>query len=491
MRARGEPIDFGPQRSKDRDLLTPRVRPWRARACLVACALLGVTPVSATPGPKARPPSAPAIAAGNRTFVAFVGQPAPVRLAWSPVSGATRYRARWTDSGAHIDVELPGTATAFERSESTPGHHQLSVVAIDANGLESPPTQVAIDVVTVVGIAPGADEPSAPSSGAFAIGARFSSPGLRCQLGAGELADQVFATRAGASVLRCGGEAGQPKIEVPVVITPVIVSAEVAPVRRETPTRIHISVASVAPIGDHLDVEAIGDLDLGDAERTAGGLDVPITAAAGSANAGLVIRAGTVELGRFDLALVDAAPAVAGSSTDSAWFALDLGARIGAFMTPQDGRGATFLGKPTDPNDTLASGPFAGLSVGLFPLRRIGLEVQAAIATPSYTGRFGVAAMLLTRAQIAARLVDDQSYGLRLLVGGDILGVLTEAGTSHRSAIGGVHYGVAFTVETRPNVSVRFEALHVITVAQDAGYAHCLEVSVGVVTRLGRRDRWR
>ena len=460
------------------------------RACLVGSVVMAAASAAAAPSTP-RVLTAPVIAPGPRTFVAFAGQPAAVALSWTPVPSAARYRARWTDSGAQLDVELPATATTFERAEATAGHHLLSVIALDASGRESPPTEVAIDVVAVTALAPGADTPN-PTARAFAVGAQFSSPGLRCQLGDGARAEVVHATQPGAMTLHCGGEAGQPQAEVPVVIAPVVVAADVAPVRRATPTTLHLSLASVAPIGDHLQVEAIGELALGEAARSEGGLDVPVTAPPGADHVGLVVRAGTVELGRVSLALVDRPAEVAVEAPPTPqWRALDLGAQIGAFMTPQNGREASALGMPMDPDDSLASGPLAGVRLGLFPTRAVGLELEAALATPSYVGRLGVAALVISRAQVAARVVDDRRYGLRLLGGADMLSVLTNAGTSHRSTVGGVHYGAAFTVETRPRVSVRFQALHVITVAQDAGYAHCLEVTIGVVTRLGRRDRWR
>jgi hypothetical protein len=460
------------------------IRDMGARACVLGCALLAASPAFAAPAPVA-----PTIATGTRTFVAFAGQPAPVRLAWSPVPGATRYRARWSSGANVVDREL--TQTAFERPEIQAGQHVLTVVAIDANGLESPPTDMAIDVVTVTALAPGSLIAAAPPPAAFAVGAKFSSPGLRCQLGSSEPGPEAVAKVAGAFGLRCGGEPGQPQIEVPVVIAPVIVGGDLAPVARETTTRVHVTIASVGAIGDHLEVAAIGDLDLGPAERVAGGLDVPITAAAAAASAGLIVRANGVELGRVALDLVDAPKPVWIPPPELDWVAFDLGAHVGGFIPPDVGADANSLGHPIDPDDTISSGPLFGLHVGWFPTRRVGIEIESAIATTSYSGRLGVAALMINRAQLAARLVEDGRFGLRGLVGADVLTTLSSGGTSKVGSLGGLHYGAAFTIETRPGVAVRIEALHVITIAQDASYAHCLELQIGVVTRLGRRDRWK
>src|SRR5262245_4860733 len=94
----------------------------------VASAIWPLGPIARAPPTTPPAPSPPAIAVGARTFVAFAGKPAAVKLAWSPAKRVARYRAQWTDAGALVDVELPGTATAFERAVATPGRHQLTVV---------------------------------------------------------------------------------------------------------------------------------------------------------------------------------------------------------------------------------------------------------------------------------------------------------------------------------------------------------------------------
>ncbi len=470
-----------------------------ARACVLGCAVLATSqawtapasrpPGSVRPSPAPAPLPAPVLAAVTRTFVAFAGQPAAVRLTWSPVAGAARYRARWT-SGTKVS-ELEASQPVFERAESEPGKHLLTVVAIDASGIESPPVDITVDVVAVTALAPGSRIAPAPAPAAFAIGATFSSPGLRCQLGSNAPGVEVVARSAGAVGLQCGGDLGQPRIEVPVVIAPVIVGGELAPVARATTTRVHLTIASVGAIGDKLEVAAIGDVDLGPAQRVAGGLEVPVTAGASAVSAGLIVRAHGAELGRVALELVDPPKPVWLPPREFDWVAVDLGAHVGGFVPPDIGAGASSLGHPVDPGDTISSGPLFGVRVGLFPTRRVGLEAESAVATTSYTGRLGVAALLLNRGQLAVRLVEDGRFGLRGLLGGDVLTTLSNGGTSKVGSLGGVHYGAAFTIETRPGVSVRIEALHVMTLAQDAGYAHCLELQIGVVTRLGRRDRWK
>jgi len=479
-------------------------------AFIVGCVLVGTTgmavtamPATAAPGraapvarpgqiPAARPvqlPPAPAIGQPQYTVIAFAGRPTPIKVAWPALTGVSRFRARWTDAGARADIDLPGTATTFERPEATPGHHELSIVAIDAHGIESHPTEVAIDVVAVTAIPPGGDATHPAPGPAFAIGSKFTSPGLACQLGSAPAAPEAVATATGATTLVCGGEPGQPRVEVPVVIAPVVLAGPTQPIVRETPTQVHITLGSVALIGDRLQVEAIGDLDLGDAERSAGGIDVPVTALAGAANTGLVIRAGTIELGRIELALVDRPPPQSAGEPQIQWFALDVGGHLGGLLMTRDGRDANALGTPMRAADTLTSAPLFGARAGLFPTRRVGIESELSLAIPGYSGHSGLSPVVSARAQLAARLVEDGRYGLRLIGGAGMLGVLTSSETSRRTINGAVHGGGAFTIEMGPDLWLRIQALDVITSAQDAGYAHCVEIQLGLVTRLGRRDR--
>jgi hypothetical protein len=478
-----------------------------ARAGIVAVALaLGTTLGVAAP---TRPPPTPAIAPGTRTFVAFGGAPAAVRLAWAAAQNVARYRARWTDAGAAIDVELPGTATAFEREERTPGMHQLSVVAIDAEGRESAPVEIAVEVVTVTAFAPGAREPTRPvfsdddddgkrGTNAFAVGARFLSPGLTCQLNDGPRGAEVTASSAGMFTLRCGGDPGQPRVDVPLVIAPVLVHSEVRQLVAGRTSRVHVTLASVAPIGPEIEIEAFGEVELGEPERTSGGLDVPVTA---RATGGLILRAGAFELGRVALPVVTAAAAAGSVRTirtithsrgtdEPAWGAFDVGGYVGIFVPPTIGLGANAIGVPRRPDDVVGTAPILAVHAGWFPTRRAGLEAELGLGTPGYVNSEGISAIAVGRIQLAARAIEDRSYGLRVIAGADVISTLTERSTSRRDATGGVHAGLAFSVETRAQLWLRVQGLDVIVPARDGGYAHCAELSIGVVTRLGRQDRW-
>jgi len=438
---------------------------------------------------EAAPLAAPAIAPGARTFPAFSGSPARIRIAWTPVEGATRYRAAWSDeAGTRVNVEVPGTSTVFERT-AIAGHHELTITAVDATGRESAPASIGVDVVGVVAIAPGDDEPTEPASGrVFAVGTRFSSPGLTCQLGDAPRAPEVIAPRPGQSLLVCGGEPGQPRLEAPLVIAPVIVASQASPLRVGTPTIVHVALASAADLGAELDVvsEAPG-FEIDAIERTDGGLQVTITATA-VATGFVHVASHAVVLGRFEVTAIAAPPPAIPDTVRSRWFALELGAYSGVLVpglsTPSN------IGHPTDRGDAVGWGPMFGGRVGVFPTRRIGLELEAALAPTGYEERPGVAAVLAARVQLVGRVVEDQRYGLRLVAGADLLAQLVERGTSQHGVTGGVHYGAAFSIEIAPRSYIRLAALHVIMPALDFTYAHGFELQFGVSKRFGRVDRW-
>ncbi|HEY4176927.1 MAG TPA: hypothetical protein VGM90_08860 [Kofleriaceae bacterium] len=458
------------------------MRPWVWLAAGLFCGLASEA--------VAAPVAKPAFVVGNRTFVAFGSKAAAVRIAWSPVAGAARYRAVW-DGDTKATIELPSTTTVLERAEYRAGAHQIQVIAIDDKGNESDAADVSVEVVVIEATSPGFDHSVPTPNPAYAIGSRFRSAGLPCQLdGQTDVGGAIVASQTGSYKLRCGGQPGQPLAEVPIVIVPVHVTADTAPIQIGTRTEVHITVASVAPIGDKLTVTAIGPLDLGQPERVDGGIDVRVTPRMNSGTGILLVHAGDVELGRITLDIVDAPLPAEPELVETRWAAFDVGGFVGSFTVPHDGMGSSLLGKPTDPHDTIANGAIFGARLGFFPTRRLGLEMEVGVVTAAYANEDGIAPILITRPQIAVRAVEDERFGLRLLAGADLMSVLDDRNTSTVSTIGGVHYGAAFTIETRARMSVRLQALHIITAAQDSGYASCFEVGIGITARLGRRDRW-
>jgi hypothetical protein len=455
-----------------------RILGWAAIAAAIAVA----APASHAAPRRQQQMMPPGIAPGTRIFVALAGRPAPVRVTWPPAQNIARYRARWSQAGALLDIELPGTATAFEREVSAGGRHQLTMVAIDATGRESSPVEIAVDVVVVAAIAPGSEEPAATPPGsaavpgvpAFAVGARFRSKGLTCRLGNEPAAGEATAREVGTTTLHCGGGESGPRVEVPVVIAPVLVDAPKTPLTRGAATQIHITLASVARLGERLDVEADGGVQLSEVRRTEHGVDVVVTPRAGSAaTAVLVVRSHGVQLGSVELALEDPPAAPPPPPSDPAGLAVDLGYHLGLFVPGSDPATLGASKKELTPR------PLGGARVGVFPTRRVGLEAELALAAPDFRNEHR-AWLLSTRAHLAVRVLDTGDLGVRL-VGG--------AGTLNRT--GAIHYGGAFTFETRRKLWLRVEALHAIAGGRDAGYTHCFEIQLGVVARLGRRDRWR
>ena len=67
---------------------------------------------------------------------------------------------------------------------------------------------------------------------------------------------------------------------------------------------------------------------------------------------------------------------------------------------------------------------------------------------------------------------------------------MQDNGTLTQVTSGEVHYGLGVALVTTPGVSLRADALDVVTTARDRGYSHNLEVELGIVVRLGRHDHW-
>jgi hypothetical protein len=172
------------------------------------------------------------------------------------------------------------------------------------------------------------------------------------------------------------------------------------------------------------------------------------------------------------------------------WWAADLGGQIGAFVPVHSRGDAPGVGRPTAAEDAISSGPLFGPRIGLFPTERVGVEAEAAFLVPGFQGQGGVALLVAARAQLAARVLDSGRYGMRVLAGAGAIDALRNFGSATTGARGEVHYGAAFTVETRPNLWLRVQGADVITSAQNGGYAHSLELQLGLVTRIGRHDRW-
>ena len=131
----------------------------------------------------------------------------------------------------------------------------------------------------------------------LAIGGEVSSGDRECHIAGGG----VVATTPGAAAVVCGGTRGQPRTEIAIVVAPVDVAAELRPIQVGVPTRVHVTVASVAQVGADLRVATPdGKLTITGLARTPRGLDMTITAPIEGPYALEVTTPGGIELGRVD-----------------------------------------------------------------------------------------------------------------------------------------------------------------------------------------------
>jgi hypothetical protein len=100
--------------------------------------------------------------------------------------------------------------------------------------------------------------------------------------------------------------------------------------------------------------------------------------------------------------------------------------------------------------------------------------------------------------QLAVRAFERGWFGVRLVGGTGVLAIVADARpvpdgppwTSALGMVGEVHAGVAVTAELSRDWWFRLQFAELMTTARDAGYAYCPELRLGLVTRIGRRDRW-
>jgi hypothetical protein len=138
----------------------------------------------------------------------------------------------------------------------------------------------------------------------------------------------------------------------------------------------------------------------------------------------------------------------------------------------------------------VTGGPLVGVRVGFFPSRRVGLEGELAFISGGYADKqSGSARFVASRGQLAIRAFDRGRFGIRALLGAGAY-TASERTTSSLATQAEVHGGVALTVAASPNLWVRFQIADQVTTARDDGYAHCVELQLGLVTRVGRRDAW-
>lgn len=423
----------------------------------------------------------------------FTSGTVSITVGWRPVPHAAKYRFVISDGKNATELEVKDLRQVLD--DLHPGKYDVTVTALESNGTPGTTSEpLHLSVIEIRAIPPGASESMAPQRGAYAVGTKFSVAEMHCELSNAPIDDllvgaenEVRTIAAGLATLRCAGIPGY--LEKQVVIAPISIQTT-TPATKGVTTDITVTVASVAFLGERLDIEAIGDLTLGDAQRTDFGFDVPVQVAASASTAALSIQTGGFELGRAQLQLIDAPPPPPPPvRVPLDWRALDLGGHAGAFV-PSDGRHAPTIGRPTDPADVVSGGPLVGLRLGFFPMKRVGLEGEATLIEAGRGDREGRSHVLASRAQLAVRALESGNLGLRVIAGTGAFTNLSETGTARVATQGEIHGGAAITIETSPNLWLRFQFVDAVTTARDGGYSHCLELQLGVVTRVGRRDSW-
>ncbi len=142
---------------------------------------------------------------------------------------------------------------------------------------------------------------------------------------------------------------------------------------------------------------------------------------------------------------------------DTSWLALDAGVLAGVFVPQSTGAAATNLGHPTTPGDAVGDGGSFAAHVGYFPIPRAGLEAQFALMPAGHAAESGTAT-------IASERLSSRSAPSRIGTSGSACCSVRTSSRSTHATDGGIHYGAAFTVALAHDLTLRLEALHLITV---------------------------
>jgi hypothetical protein len=461
-------------------------------ALLLGCALSGQAAAQSAPGLEA--PELTIFPQG--ALATFAGATVDAVVGWRPVVGAIGYRVTLTDAGGHATA-IDTTQLRFEKTGLAPGTYQVTIAAIDRSGAPGTASEpLPLNVLEVRALPPGAERPMPPTRGAYAAGTRFSVAGMHCEFGDSPIDDLLVGAEnearmpmAGVARLRCAGIPGY--LEKLVVIAPIQVSAASPRIVRGETTTVRIAIATVAAVGERLEVHATRDVEVGQVRRTELGLEVPVTATAKAAHATLSVLASGTELGRVQLELVDAPPPPPPPPLPPIQFsAFDIGGFIGLFAPPTGAMDATTLGHPTEDGDVITGGPSVGLHLGFFPVSRVGIVGEAKLIAGGYANEADISKILGLRGSLEVRALESGRVGLRIFGGAGSLTTLETRGTSQRATDTALHGGAAFSVETSPNLWLRLQFSDVVTTSRHNDYAHCFDMQLSVVTRLGRRDHF-
>jgi LysM repeat protein len=264
--------------------------------------------VGAEPAKPQPLPAAPVWGTVPKLAIAWAGQTATFNAAWAPVANATTYRLELaTDpelTAVELRFEAPGNARELELREVPPGDYYLSIVALDALGLESTPAPVQQIRVVGVPLPAGATLQANGQRALVPLGSEIAvAPELGCTLDGRTGA--LLADAAGHRTLVCGAT----KLDIEVAAVRIASSSARVAVGAQTWIEIELE-GGVAPPG--LELRGPTGITVGAAERTATGVRFPViptsASTVGEQQLDLVVASGgqTMQVGRVAVVIAPA-----------------------------------------------------------------------------------------------------------------------------------------------------------------------------------------
>jgi outer membrane protein OmpA-like peptidoglycan-associated protein len=479
---------------------------------------------SPTP-PKALPPPPTFVADQATRFVGIASVGATIVARWTPEPKAAAYRveiARKPDGRDVVaDGFAPGNVTRLELYGLPPGDYWVSVASIDDDHFEGIPTTplgvrvteaslVALDGAKLV-VPTLVDDAVAPAPPQIARGAALVAPsGMWCAAQGDEPSGAALTFASpGPTAVVCRDHDGASAAAFTVDVQPWTIAidgdATEVPLVVGVPTTVVFSASSGTTTATALVAEAPAGVEVGTPRRQSDGrwaLDVTATAAPTTADGTppritLSLPSG-VTVGEIAIAVapddaeVPVRPRPQGRWIDrhapvrNMW---ELGLFGGAFVAA---RGLELF-EPDDARPDQGflplrrTNPTLGARLGYFPLRVLGVEVEAAL-TPSESTTGNRATIFAARGHVVGRL-GFASITPFVLAGVGLVGVDSNPSVVGRDVDASLHFGGGLEVFATRRLAVRLDVRDIVTADRglDAGLTSSLEVTGGLSITLGRK----
>lgn len=435
------------------------------------------------PSPPRPLPPAPQLVEVARTQLSPPGTTGTLRLAWQPRTGITRYRAVLRDAQRQdlATHDLPGSATAVEFTQLPHGTYTIEIAAIDTEGFESVRNQspeLTLAALALTG--PGGSAVTVDGAVRLAVGSHARSQGdIRCAFADATPSQDAIAKHEGKQLLRCVDQDGRVVFSQEYLVAAIEMDGEThTALAPHGVTTVRVGLRSTAPFGGELTVQASAELTATLANRDPSALHITISHSGASAQVPSDAQV-TVLLDGMVIDKIRVTPATPKPTPQKRRASpFELGGFVGVMVVDSPPE----LGDAGGRDATIATGPAVGLHTALRLHPRIFAELDAAFVATGYVGQPGTAPVLMARGGLAASVIRDSRYELRLNAGALAASLLAGKGAARADLDGGAYVGATFVAHLSPSLRLRAQLIDQVLAAPAGGFAHVPEFSLGFAT---------